>query len=77
MSVQSHDALENHKNEVPVPLTAQIERLTTREVFGETPERFEKLYLAPETLVKGQLRRTFGNPTPVALAGFLLANTRV
>lgn len=34
-----------------------------------------QLYLAPETPVAGNLRWTFGNPTPVALAGFLLANT--
>lgn len=34
-----------------------------------------KLYLAPETPVAGNLRWTFGNPTPIALAGFLLANT--
>jgi hypothetical protein len=30
-----------------------------------TPELFEKLYLAPQSKVKGQLRDTFGNPTPM------------
>lgn len=30
-----------------------------------SPELFEKLYLAPKTDVKGHLRSTFGNPTPV------------
>lgn len=40
-----------------------------------TPSHFEKLYLQPENPVAGQLRQTFGNPTPVAIAGFLLANT--
>lgn len=36
-------------------------------------ELFEKLYLSPQTPVKGNLRNTFGNPTPVALLGFVLA----
>jgi uncharacterized protein len=53
---------------------------SVKDVHGEdvlvpTPSRFEKLYLAPEQAVAGQLRQTFGNPTPVALGGFLLANT--
>lgn len=26
---------------------------------------FEQLYLAPKTQVKGHLRETFGNPTPI------------
>lgn len=29
------------------------------------PELFEKLYLAPKNEVKGELRNTFGNPTPL------------
>lgn len=28
-----------------------------------TPELFEKLYLSPQTPIKGELRKTFGNPT--------------
>ncbi|KAJ6100349.1 hypothetical protein N7467_001884 [Penicillium canescens] len=38
-------------------------------------ELFEQLYLSPETNVKGRLRQTFGNPTPVALGGFLVCAT--
>ncbi len=38
-------------------------------------ELFEKLYLTPQTKVKGDLRGTFANPTPVALIGFLLSCT--
>lgn len=30
-----------------------------------SPEMFEKLYLTPQIAVKGDLRKTFGNPTPV------------
>ncbi|KAF4457666.1 hypothetical protein F53441_426 [Fusarium austroafricanum] len=39
------------------------------------PELFEQLYLQPHNKVKGDLRKTFGNPTPVALAGFLMCST--
>ncbi|KAK0383850.1 hypothetical protein NLU13_9761 [Sarocladium strictum] len=38
---------------------------------------FEQLYLAPKTQVKGHLRETFGNPTPIALGGFILTTTPV
>ena len=44
-------------------------------VLAPTPSRFEKLYLAPEQPVAGDLRLKFANPTPIALGGFLLANT--
>jgi hypothetical protein len=33
--------------------------------LGISPELFEKLYLSPQNAVKGDLRKTFGNPTPV------------
>lgn len=35
------------------------------ESLSISPEVFEKLYLSPENAVKGYLRKTFGNPTPV------------
>ncbi|KAI2790235.1 hypothetical protein POX_d05742 [Penicillium oxalicum] len=38
-------------------------------------DAFEKLYLSPKTPTAGNLRRTFGNPTPISLLGFLLAAT--
>ena len=37
-----------------------------------TPEMFEKLYLNPGNNNTGDLRTTFGNPTPIALVGVLL-----
>ncbi|KAI1322439.1 GPR1/FUN34/YaaH-class plasma membrane protein [Xylariaceae sp. FL0255] len=37
------------------------------------PELFEKLYLSPQNKAKGDLRKTFGNPTPVGIAGFLIS----
>ncbi|KAH6686449.1 GPR1/FUN34/yaaH family-domain-containing protein [Plectosphaerella plurivora] len=42
-----------------------------------SPELYEQLYLAPKNQVKGELRQTFGNPTPIALGGFLLCTTPV
>ncbi|KAL9578040.1 MAG: hypothetical protein Q9212_005979 [Teloschistes hypoglaucus] len=53
------------------PLT----RLRTAGSVNISPEMFEKLYLSPENRVKGELRKTFGNPTPIALVGFLLSLT--
>jgi len=49
----------------------------TRTTTGYTisPEAFERLYLNPKTDVAGNLRKTFGNPTPLAIVGFLLAFT--
>jgi hypothetical protein len=44
-------------------------------VLKPTPSRYEGLYLQPEQPVAGKLRLTFGNPAPIALGGFLLANT--
>ncbi|KAF9777031.1 hypothetical protein IL306_004697 [Fusarium sp. DS 682] len=47
-----------------------------------SPELFEQLYLQPQNRVKGDLRKTFGNPTPpgeelllTSLAGFLMCAT--
>lgn len=34
---------------------------------------FEKLYLSPQNQVKGELRKTFANPTPIALIGYIIA----
>lgn len=38
-------------------------------------DTFEKLYLSPKMPIAGNLRRTFGNPTPIALLGFLVSAT--
>ncbi|POR34579.1 Protein alcS, partial [Tolypocladium paradoxum] len=34
-----------------------------------SPELFEKLYLSPQNRIKGELRQTFGNPTPMCRLG--------
>jgi len=50
-----------------------LKRIQTAGSISISPELFEKMYLSPQNAVKGELRKTFGNPTPLALAGFLLS----
>ncbi|PVI06299.1 hypothetical protein DM02DRAFT_649812 [Periconia macrospinosa] len=49
-----------------------LRKMQTAGSISITPELFEKLYLSPPNKVKGDLRKTFGNPTPLALIGFLM-----
>ncbi|MCJ1297862.1 hypothetical protein MMC08_000650 [Hypocenomyce scalaris] len=60
----------DHNNHDP---DSALRKIRTAGSITITPELFEKIYLSPQNNVKGDLRRTFGNPTPVALLGFLLA----
>ncbi|KAK2004399.1 GPR1/FUN34/YaaH-class plasma membrane protein [Colletotrichum falcatum] len=60
------------------PYTSRDENLKMIKTAGSvnmSPELFEKLYLSPQNKVKGDLRKTFGNPTPIAIVGFLLSLT--
>lgn len=50
-----------------------LNKLRTANSLTISPELFEKIYLNPQNQVKGDLRNTFGNPTPLALLGFLLS----
>ncbi|KAF1948495.1 GPR1/FUN34/YaaH-class plasma membrane protein-like protein [Byssothecium circinans] len=50
-----------------------LRKIQTAGSISITPELFEKLYLSPQNRVKGDLRKTFGNPTPIALVGFLIS----
>jgi hypothetical protein len=50
-----------------------LRRIRTAGSISISPELFEKLYLSPQNKVAGELRKTFGNPTPIALVGFLLS----
>ncbi|KAF4996646.1 hypothetical protein FGRMN_4392 [Fusarium graminum] len=54
---------------------AEMEHIKPTMSVPMSPEMFEQLYLQPHNNVKGDLRKTFGNPTPIALAGFLLCAT--
>ncbi len=42
-----------------------LDRTPTAGAISISPELFEQLYLAPKNRVEGQLRQTFGNPTPL------------
>ena len=42
-----------------------LRRIRTAGSISIPPDVFEKLYLSPENRVKGDLRKTFGNPTPL------------
>ncbi|KAJ0286978.1 hypothetical protein CBS470a_005669 [Colletotrichum nupharicola] len=52
-----------------------LKRMKTAGSISISPELFEKLYLSPQNQVKGELRKTFGNPTPIAIVGFLISLT--
>ncbi|KAI9714672.1 MAG: hypothetical protein M1812_006337 [Candelaria pacifica] len=55
------------------PSDTALHKIKTSGSITISPELFEKMYLTPQTQVKGDLRKTFGNPTPLALIGFLLS----
>jgi hypothetical protein len=42
-----------------------LRRIRTAGSISISPELFEKIYLSPQNVVKGDLRKTFGNPTPL------------
>lgn len=43
-------------------------RIRTVGSVSTSPELFEKRYLTPKNRVKGDLRKTFGNPTPLSVS---------
>ena len=42
-----------------------LRKIRTAGSISISPELFEKIYLSPQNAVKGDLRKTFGNPTPL------------
>jgi len=52
-----------------------LRRIRTAGSISISPELFEKIYLSPKNQVSNNIRSTFGNPTPLALVGFLLSLT--
>jgi hypothetical protein len=52
-----------------------LNRLDTINSISLIPQQFERLYFKPPNTVKGDLRKTFGNATPLGIAGLLLAIT--
>ena len=43
-------------------------RIRTTGSISISPELFEKMYLSPQNRVKGDLRKTFSNPTPLSVS---------
>jgi uncharacterized protein len=42
-----------------------LKKIRTTGSISISPELFEKIYLSPQNRVSGDLRKTFGNPTPL------------
>ncbi|KAK3704136.1 hypothetical protein LTR37_013976 [Vermiconidia calcicola] len=49
-----------------------LNRVKSAGLLTISPELFERLYLNPQTQVKGDLRKIVGNPTPLGLVGFVV-----
>ncbi|MCJ1277196.1 hypothetical protein MMC21_005006 [Puttea exsequens] len=56
-----------------IPSDEALNKIRTANSITISPELFEKIYLNPANNGGGTLRQTFGNPTPLALLGFLLS----
>jgi uncharacterized protein len=54
-----------HLNDTNMNNDDALRRIRTAGSISISPELFEKIYLSPQNVVKGDLRKTFGNPTPV------------
>jgi hypothetical protein len=54
-----------HMNDTNMDNDTALKRIRTAGSISISPELFEKIYLSPQNVVKGDLRKTFGNPTPV------------
>jgi hypothetical protein len=54
-----------HLNDTNMDHETALKRIRTAGSISISPELFEKIYLSPQNAVKGDLRKTFGNPTPV------------
>lgn len=54
-----------HLNDPLMDSDVALQRIRTAGSISISPELFEKIYLSPQNVVKGDLRKTFGNPTPV------------
>ncbi|KAJ9296873.1 hypothetical protein DTO271G3_5072 [Paecilomyces variotii] len=49
-----------------------LRKIRTAGGISISPELFEKIYLTPKTRVKGDIRATVGNPTPLGILGFVV-----
>jgi hypothetical protein len=49
-----------------------LRQIRTAGSISISPELFEKLYLSPPNKVKGELRKTFANPTPLYVIAYIV-----
>lgn len=76
MSDHSPDhSLEKGNSNMDPKHADMLERVRTAGSVNIPPELFEQMFLGPQTKIKGDLRQTFGNPTGIAIGGFLLCTT--
>lgn len=66
---------QNSSSQDDEPRDAALQRLRSSNTVTMSPDLFEKLYLQPMNPVKGDLRKTFGNPTPLGILGFVIGLT--
>lgn len=64
-SDQGYQNGNNYLNDTNMDHETALKRIRTAGSISISPELFEKIYLSPQNAVKGDLRKTFGNPTPV------------
>ncbi|KAK6349480.1 hypothetical protein TWF696_005764 [Orbilia brochopaga] len=68
---RSYTPVQPHSHAASKEHLEQVRTLT----MPISPELFEKLYLSPEQRVPGDLRKRFGNPTPIGIIGFCVSLT--
>lgn len=59
------DPYHSHLGDSNMDSDTALQRIRTAGSISISPELFEKIYLSPQNAVKGDLRKTFGNPTPL------------
>ncbi|TQS32404.1 hypothetical protein Golomagni_07283, partial [Golovinomyces magnicellulatus] len=69
------DHIKDHPSDLEENREEALNRVRSSGTVTMSPELFEKLYLQPLSPVKGDLRKTFANPTPLGLLGFVLGLT--
>jgi hypothetical protein len=59
---KDHEHLDSSHDE-----STALRKIQTAGSISISPELFEKIYLSPLNQVKGDIRKTFGNPTPMSV----------
>lgn len=62
---------QNDSSDLEMGRVEALETVRSAASISMSPELFEKLYLSPPNKVKGHLRETFGNPTPMLVLSTL------